>query len=199
MTVHPPPLIMTEDTAALLKARLRHDPYLKIWRFWAVAYIIAMAIGLLWPFDMVFDAKHLNWVAFQKGVLASRAALKFDVLLNIIIFIPMGFLLAAATGSQSFWKSGLFALVMSSLISLSGETLQYFSPRRQSSLVDWMINSASSVIGIMFFFQLLWLRLRHADEIHQLFFSGSEEEGAAITHPHTKELGDPTLAIKNAE
>lgn len=73
-----------------------------------------------------------------------------DVILNIIIFIPVGFLFHAALRSrcESSLKTAAFVFIMATLFTFGIESLQYFSLTRHSSFVDMINNMVGTAVGI---------------------------------------------------
>jgi len=75
----------------------------------------------------------------------------YDVFLNILAFVPYGYVLAIAL--RSLLRGPALPLVTAALLvivlSLSIETLQHFLPTRNSSLMDVISNSVGGVLGIL--------------------------------------------------
>jgi VanZ family protein len=73
-----------------------------------------------------------------------------DVLLNIIIFIPVGFLFHAALRRhcESSLKTAAFVFIIGTLFTFGIESLQYFSLTRHSSIVDMLNNMLGAAVGI---------------------------------------------------
>jgi hypothetical protein len=73
-----------------------------------------------------------------------------DIVVNILGFMPLGFLLAfwrkQANGSRR-WETILLTIVMGALISLCIEVTQAFIPARDSSMVDFLCNIVGTAIG----------------------------------------------------
>jgi len=77
-----------------------------------------------------------------------RTVAAIDISNNILAFIPLGFLLTAwfsafCSRGHSVWS----AILLGSLLSLFIEILQYFIPMRVSDSMDWLMNTAGTVIG----------------------------------------------------
>ncbi len=90
---------------------------------------------------------------FSQYWVPDRGAGSFDeVVLNVLLFIPFGFLLHAIIASRmdGNWRPMLFVVVVGGAITLSAEIMQYFIEIRHSSLVDVIAN----VIGVMLGVQL---------------------------------------------
>ena len=91
-----------------------------------------------------------SYLAFSYQLFSSKSNLFGDVILNIFIFIPAGFLFHATLRSrrEASLKTAAFVFIMGALFTFSIESLQYFSPTRHSSLVDIINNIAGTGIGI---------------------------------------------------
>jgi hypothetical protein len=74
-----------------------------------------------------------------------------DVILNILVFVPYGYILAIALRSvlRRPALSMVTAVLLVTAFSLSIETLQHFLPTRNSSLMDVISNSIGGVIGVL--------------------------------------------------
>jgi len=73
-----------------------------------------------------------------------------DVALNILVFIPLGFLFHAALRSRygSSLKTCVFVFFVGTLFTFGIESLQYFSVTRSSSFIDVINNILGVTIGI---------------------------------------------------
>ena len=69
-----------------------------------------------------------------------------DVLANIVLFIPLGFLFQLAR-RRAGWRSLLQALCFGVLVSAAVEACQLFLPGRDSSLIDVATNGLGAVLG----------------------------------------------------
>jgi hypothetical protein len=96
-------------------------------------------------------------VALTNGVLAwpdwrnkKDSSPAKDIVVNIIGFVPFGFLLAfwREQAKQSRrWRACVFAIAVGVLISLVIEVTQAFIPARDSSMVDVICNTGGAVLG----------------------------------------------------
>lgn len=73
----------------------------------------------------------------------------FDVTANLLAYIPLGALIAGALLREGAprWRAFAIAVAGGTLLSWSMETLQNFLPTRVSSITDWGLNSAGTLIG----------------------------------------------------
>lgn len=84
---------------------------------------------------------------FWKDFSLNTANVK-DISNNILAFIPLGFLLSAWAGrSQSTQRCFWIVVLVGGLISLTIEFLQYFIPMRDSDSLDWLLNTAGTMVG----------------------------------------------------
>ena len=84
-----------------------------------------------------------------------------DAILNVILFIPFGFLFSAAIARRQApsIRQALFVLMAGALFITAIETLQYFSPSRFSSVMDLFNNILGTALGIA----ALTALLRHGE------------------------------------
>ena len=92
----------------------------------------------------------------SKGLFNSaRATPVEDLFLNIILFIPLGFLLPYAFAKVRFWKT----LGISLLLSVGIEAIQYFAQLGCCDIDDVINNTLGACIGYSCF--LLYTKLAH--------------------------------------
>lgn len=79
--------------------------------------------------------------------------LSLDFFLNVLLFIPFGFGVAAqaAKRGRSRWTSFLLALVFGACTSYLVELLQFYIPARDSGWEDVFTNTTGSVVGFALF------------------------------------------------
>lgn len=73
--------------------------------------------------------------------------------LNIIIFIPLSFLLSGAVHKKSYSLVSTFfiGIIAGILFTISIESIQYFSATRTSTLVDVTNNTIGTILGVVLF------------------------------------------------
>lgn len=77
-----------------------------------------------------------------------------DVILNIVGFIPLGFVLVAlfvGSAGKISKQSVIITVAICFAISLMIEILQAWIPTRSSSMLDVMMNTLGSMTGVLFF------------------------------------------------
>ncbi len=80
-----------------------------------------------------------SYRAIEGGTLS----LVSEIIMNVVVFIPVGFLLGAAFKGMTWWK----VLLIACSISVSVETLQFFLMRGFSEFDDVMHNTIGGIIG----------------------------------------------------
>lgn len=85
------------------------------------------------------------------GMLGDLHVIPGDVIINLIGFIPLGFLmmsfLRAKFQAGTAGRLVLLAVSLCALVSFAIEVAQYFLPGRTSSVVDLAVNAAGALIG----------------------------------------------------
>ncbi len=98
--------------------------------------------GWRWPTGALPGLMSLPWPRWHDG---------FDVVANLIGYVPLGALLAATLarrrlgGARTWSLASLVAAVLSYLL----EVGQGLLPQRVPSLLDWMLNSAGAMAGAL--------------------------------------------------
>lgn len=98
-----------------------------------------------------------------------------DVLFNIVLFLPLGFLISVTLSKKNtHWlRMIVFSFAAGLLLSLSIESLQTFLPERISSISDVLSNSAGAVVGgVVYFF---WQEGRLRDNLFAGLFGNKKE------------------------
>ena len=80
-----------------------------------------------------------------------RYFIPFDIVSNLLAYLPLGALLALARlrqgrGAGAAWLAGALA---GAVLSFSLEVLQHFLPPRVPSLLDWLLNTAGAMLGAL--------------------------------------------------
>lgn len=124
---------------------------------WSNRILILAIAGILFltlfPFRFDFHAKlprHVSPFLLQSGMKSVGA---FDDLLNVLLFIPLGFGLAAKLRQEGRPRGTALALTFAAgaLTSYTVEFLQNYVPSRDSGWHDVLTNTTGSVIGFAIF------------------------------------------------
>lgn len=78
-----------------------------------------------------------------KAILEGEVELIAESILNIVVFVPLGFLIGIAYKKMNWWSALLFCMV----ISVSIETLQFFLKRGLTEIDDVIHNVLGFMIG----------------------------------------------------
>lgn len=102
---------------------------------------------------------YLRW--HHNELLALSGTSTYDVVMNIVGFMPLGFLLVVWLAESGRVREALRSLVFSTLacglLSLAIETTQYLIAGRASSLVDVAMNALGALLGATY--AVLYVRL----------------------------------------
>ena len=112
----------------------------------SLSYALLIIYVSLNPFDFDFG----NGISFWAwlGAPLPRFITLFDVSVNILAYIPLGFLLVFAAYPR--WRNFValgFALTLSAVLAFSVETLQTWLPTRIPSQMDWWANVLGGMLG----------------------------------------------------
>ena len=114
--------------------------------FWLYAALIVYAS--LYPFAgwRVPGVGPLDFL-----IVRARGLTPFDLLSNLVGYLPLGFLLfvALVRSGRSAGASAWTALAAGTLLSLAMETLQNYLPQRVSSNVDLVLNALGAALGVL--------------------------------------------------
>ena len=115
-------------------------------RAMSLSYALLIIYVSLNPFDFDFRIGIDAWAWVQAPL--PRFITLFDVSINILAYIPFGFLLVfAAYPRWRNFEALSIALVLSALLALSVETLQSWLPTRIPSQMDWWANIFGGSLG----------------------------------------------------
>lgn len=75
----------------------------------------------------------------------------FEIAVNLVIFVPLGFLVAGAARAWPLRTATVVALTLAlgALLSLAAETVQYFLISRYSELGDVILNTIGTALGLL--------------------------------------------------
>lgn len=112
----------------------------------AFAYMALIVYASLYPFES-WRNQGLPVIEFLRAPLPKYWTV-FDVLVNVLGYVPMGLLLAWALSLRRGLLTPIVsAIVLTSVLSLSMEEAQTYLPSRVPSNLDWLLNTAGGAIG----------------------------------------------------
>lgn len=139
----------------------------------ALVYCGLVAYASLYPFAGWKSQGVMPW-AFVTGALPKYWS-GFDVAINVLGYVPLGFLLAVAWRGSGRSYPAWFAALVALLLSFVMEGLQMYLSPRVASNVDWALNTLGGALGGMLAWMAdglgllrAWLRFRE-----QRFQAGS--------------------------
>lgn len=106
------------------------------------------------PLDLeiptVIKAHYRPYLALSSASFYENPILCWDTILNVVAFIPLGFLFHAAlrTRCGSSLKTSAFVFLLGALFTFCVETSQHFTLSRYSSILDVFRNMLGTAIGI---------------------------------------------------
>jgi len=123
-------------------------PRLRSSYLFLLMYLLFIVYGSLFPLA--------GWRTPQHGLVdtwfdtAGRHVSRSDLLTNILVYIPLGFLISAIRSDKlGIGVRILLATATGTLLSLFMESIQLFLPSRSSSLVDLLLNMLSTLLGAL--------------------------------------------------
>ena len=136
-----------------------------------VLYLCLVIYTSLTPFNFLLDSHLLPWSWLLAA--SPRYIPIFDVITNIVGYLPFGFLMIFSLYPKLFkWHAFLCTLFLGCFFSGCLESLQTYLPTRIPSSVDWYANSLGVLIGALFALPLSpqWLSGNKAARIRESIF-----------------------------
>ena len=113
----------------------------------ALAYVVLIVYASLYPFK--WRDSGLSPLAYLDAAWP-RYWTGFDLGINIVAYVPLGFLLALTLRQvMSRWPAALLGLLLGALLSFCLECLQTWLPARVPSNVDLACNTLGTALGAM--------------------------------------------------
>ncbi len=146
----------------------------------ALVYMVLIVFASLFPFDG-WRTQGISPAEFLLAPIPPPYWTKFDVIINVIGYAPLGFLLSLGWWHGGWRKTGwLWAALVGALLSLCMEFLQIFLPQRVSSNMDWLLNGLGTLLGAVLPPLLAWAGvLRRWADVRERWFV-PEARGALV-------------------
>jgi len=117
-------------------------------RYLAICYLVLIVYASLHPFSG-WRAPSISPLIFLETTWPRYWTI-FDLAINVIAYMPMGFLMAQSVGRYSGRPTAfLVSLLLGGLLSLIMESVQTWLPSRVPSNVDLLCNSIGSGLGAL--------------------------------------------------
>ncbi|MGB3533056.1 MAG: VanZ family protein [Microcoleaceae cyanobacterium] len=111
--------------------------------------ILLVLIMTLFPYDFFFleSGDELTFTKLYEWF--NNSSSLSDIVLNLLLFIPLGFSLANIIKNNNYskWRSLFIITIISLGLSLTVESLQLFLPGRTSTPIDLLTNTLSGLFG----------------------------------------------------
>lgn len=110
------------------------------------AIVIMIAYGSLFPFDFHTDVGGIGPLG---TLLASwnKAPGRGDFISNILLYLPLGFVGATASGKRASLRRIVFCVLVGVVLSVSVELLQYYDGGRDTEATDFYANTLGTLLG----------------------------------------------------
>jgi VanZ family protein len=108
----------------------------------SVVLVAGVGVVLCWPRRVDGGLRDAIYAVVSPRN-AYPAYLQADLIANVVLFLPVGFLLTMLGGR---WWAGLLG---GAALSATAETVQLFLPHRVASLLDVATNSAGAALGML--------------------------------------------------
>ena len=116
-------------------------------RLWLCS-IAMIIIGSTFPWTAiqphpVWD--HVQWIPFT--VVTSLRRLALDIVINVGMYMPFGYLGVSILSSQSRLTRIVFVTIMALILSMGIEVYQFFNPYRYPTVTDIIMNVSGAIVG----------------------------------------------------
>jgi VanZ family protein len=142
-------------------------------------YVALIVYASLYPFTGWRDQGIAPW-AYLQAPLPPRYWTRFDVITNLIGYIPLGLLLALALPAKRRALAALAAAALAALLSFSMESLQSYLPMRVASNLDLALNAGGGALGALAAWALERLGLVQWGRRQQASWFGQRSRGALV-------------------
>lgn len=136
-----------------------------------ILYVCLVIYATLTPFNFVGSSSLTFWDWIFAPV--PKYIPLFDVLSNVIGYMPFGFLMVFTIFPYiRKWQALIFTVLMGLVFSGILESLQTYIPTRISSPIDWYANGLGALIGALFAIPLSpeWLSGNLAERVRASYF-----------------------------
>lgn len=119
-----------------------------------------------------------------------------DIAVNVIGFIPVGFVFMAYFSSvRALQRSALVVIMVGFVLSFTIETLQYFLPTRDSGMTDLFTNTLGTAVGVVFY-RFSWVQaLMSRTKAAEICFHDDGQAGMATDTCQVRRPEDAILCM----
>lgn len=112
------------------------------------AFLLLAGSLFPWHYQPGPSVDQAAWHVLTSWHEAVRVSSLHDLLVNLVIYVPIGFTGYLWRGWQSGWGRWSWPLLAGAALSFSIETLQHYFPPRAPGLVDVVCNVVSTLLGV---------------------------------------------------
>ncbi len=144
-------------------------------RLTLILYLCLVGYASLTPFNFAYGTHLVPWLWINAPI--PKYIPIFDVLSNIIGYLPFGFLMIFSLFPRLIkWHAFIVCLLLGVLFSGSLESLQTYLPTRIPSNIDWYSNIIGVLVGALFALPLSpqWLSGNKAERIRESIFGNHQ-------------------------
>lgn len=109
-------------------------------------WMCGMTLVITLPWSTLQDYaqwERVRWVLFMDTAFNPR-----DIGLNVVAFLPFGFLLGSELAERRRLDLVWWVVVSAALLSMTGEIYQLFNPRRYPTTIDIASNTVGAYLGL---------------------------------------------------
>lgn len=116
-----------------------------------IIYLFSILYIIVFKFNMVFThvkaERQINFIPFVQGIVAHKTLNYSEILLNILIFIPLGLYISVLKNQWRTWQKVLLFFGVSFLF----ESLQYIFKIGAFDVTDLINNTLGGIIGLLIY------------------------------------------------
>jgi glycopeptide antibiotics resistance protein len=113
-----------------------------------LSWVIVIVLGTTLPWHTIHPALQwwrIDWSPFPSGALGPRVL--FDVALNVVLYLPFGYLVRQWVEQKSGRMMFVYVIGMGAGLSCCTEFVQIFNPVRFPAMADVIINVTGALLG----------------------------------------------------
>jgi len=115
------------------------------------AFVFVTLLITLFPFEFFTPAHPVSIKSFLQVQPDSQKPILLDAILNVILFIPFGYLAGQFLHHLKIGKQIVITILLAFAFSLVIEFLQLWLPNRFSTILDMFTNTAGAFLGLLLF------------------------------------------------
>jgi glycopeptide antibiotics resistance protein len=117
-------------------------------RLLLISWVIIIFLGTTLPWETIYpylEWWRIDWAPFHSGALRPRVI--FDVAVNVVLYLPFGYLCRQWVEHRGRWMTFLYVLGMAAGLSSCTEFVQIFNAVRFPAMADVVMNVTGALLG----------------------------------------------------